>query len=111
MKKITTIIIIALLSSSIAFGQAKSEPKYDVNFKNITMKEFVTFVADFTGINIVYNETDLRGNVSVVSQYPMNAADVIAIFNATLNSNGLSAINEGNYIRVVADKDMVMYND
>jgi general secretion pathway protein D len=70
------------------------------------MKEFITFVADFSGVNIVYNESDLRGNVSIVSQYPMNAADIITIFHSTLNNNGLSAVREGNFMRIVPDRDM-----
>lgn len=107
MKKVLLIIIMLVALSQAASAQNGQE--YDVNFKNITMKEFITFVASFTGINIVYNEADLRGTVSIASQYPMKAAAIMDIFYATLRNNNLSAVQENGYIRVVPDKDMPNY--
>ncbi len=107
MKKVLLIIIMLVALSQAASAQSGQE--YDVNFKNITMKEFITFVASFTGINIVYNEADLRGTVSIASQYPMKAAAIMDIFYATLRNNNLSAVQENGYIRVVPDKDMPNY--
>ena len=111
MRRIVILVFAAflLLYPSVPFTQqAKS---YEVNFKNITMKEFITFVATFTETNIVYSEPDLRGNVSIASQYPLNAANIMEIFYATLQSNGLSAIRERGYIRIVPDKDISTYDD
>lgn len=111
-------IVILLLLVSFAFTAAAQNTQqdrtmggYDVNFNNITMKEFITFVASFTNTNIVYKDADLKGNVSIISEQPMSAKDVLDIFYATLASNGLIAVQEGSYIRVMPDRDMGLYMD
>ncbi|MDR2869549.1 MAG: type II secretion system secretin GspD [Deferribacteraceae bacterium] len=107
MRKMLTLCLLLVLCTA---AMAQTE-KYDVNFNNITMKEFVTFVSSFTNTNIIYNDSELRGNVSVASQYPMTAKDIMEIFYATLNSNGLYAVQEGGFIRIVPDKDIPAYRD
>jgi general secretion pathway protein D len=106
MKKLIFAALFILLCNA-AFAQDQG---YDMNFKNVTMKEFVSFVASFTGINIVYNEADLRGNVSLSSQKPMSRASVMEIFNAVLQANGLVAVQERDYIQIFAEKEMPNYN-
>ncbi|MDR2401696.1 MAG: type II secretion system secretin GspD [Deferribacteraceae bacterium] len=105
-KYIILIITLALFSSPFAAPKT-----YDVAFKNISMKEFITFVSSFAEVNIIYNELDLRGTVNIASQYPMTAAAIMEIFYATLRVNGLAAIQEGDNILVVADKDFVNYDE
>ncbi|MDR0453986.1 MAG: type II secretion system secretin GspD [Deferribacteraceae bacterium] len=111
MKKISVLIFIAALMICPLTVMSQKAKTYDVNFKNISMKEFITFVAAFTETNIVYNEPDLKGNVSIASQYPLKAANIMEIFYATLQSNGLSAIRENGYIRIVPDKDMPIFDE
>jgi general secretion pathway protein D len=53
------LILLLLVISLNAYAQ------YDVNFNNMSMKDFVKFTAEFTGKNFVYDENDLRGQVTV----------------------------------------------
>ena len=101
----------ALALILLMFSIAEAQNRYDVNFNNITMKEFVSFVASFTNTNIIYKDSDLRGNVSIASQYPMTASDIMEIFHSTLNANGLYAIEESGFITIVPDKDIPIYRD
>ncbi|MDR2104767.1 MAG: type II secretion system secretin GspD [Deferribacteraceae bacterium] len=108
MKKIIILFSAFALFSATALAAPKS---YDVAFKNISMKEFITFVSSFAEVNIIYNELDLRGTVNIASQYPMTAAAIMEIFYAALRVNGLAAVQEGDNIIVVADKDFANYDE
>ena len=61
---------------------------YTVNFKNVPMKDFITFVSEFTGKNVIYNEADLRGNVTISSQKNMDSKEILDIFYSVMKLNG-----------------------
>lgn len=109
MKK--TILILILLTQAFITLNVHAQDSYNVTFKNISMKEFINFVSTFTQTNIIYNEADLKGTVSIASQYPMSESAIMEVFNSTLQSNGLIPIKENDYIRVIPEKDMANYND
>jgi general secretion pathway protein D len=94
-----------LLFSLEAFAQ------YDVNFNNMNLKEFVQFVAEFTGKNFVYDENDLKGTVTVQSGMKMNTNDVMEIFYSTLEMNGLTVVDKKKYIQIVKSADSKFYSD
>ncbi len=79
--------------SSIAFAEV------NVNFRDMEMSEFVSFVSEFTGKNFVYDKKDLKGQVSIESSSEINADDIMEIFASTLRANGLDLINRGSYTR------------
>ena len=79
---------------------------YAVNFKNVPMKDFITFVSEFTGKNVIYNESDLRGNVTISSQKNMDAKEILDIFYSVMKLNGYQPITKGDSIQIVAEKDI-----
>ena len=88
------------------------EKNYSVNFKNIPMKDFIVFVSEFTGKNIIYNENDIRGNVTVTSQKDMDTKEILDIFESVMKLNGYLPVYKGkNNIQIIAEKDMMNYND
>ncbi|MCD8492474.1 MAG: hypothetical protein LRY51_11570 [Geovibrio sp.] len=99
------IVIVLLLVSFNSYAQ------YDVNFNNMSMKDFVKFTAEFTGKNFVYDENDLRGQVTVQTGMKMNSKDVMDIFYATLELNGLTAVDKQRYIQIVKSGDVKFYGD
>lgn len=109
MKKNLFITVFVLLFSLNAFGQ--SESNYAVNFKNVPMKDFITFVSEFTGKNVIYNEADLRGNVTISSQKNMDAKEILDIFYSVMKLNGYQPITKGDSIQIVAEKDMQAYDE
>lgn len=84
---------------------------YAVNFKNVPMKDFITFVSEFTGKNVIYNEADLRGNVTISSQKNMDAKEILDIFYSVMKLNGYQPVTKGDSIQIVAEKDMQAYDE
>lgn len=99
------LILLLLVISLNAYAQ------YDVNFNNMSMKDFVKFTAEFTGKNFVYDENDLRGQVTVQTGVKMTSKDVMDIFYATLELNGLTAVDKQRYIQIVKSGDVKFYGD
>ena len=84
---------------------------YAVNFKNVPMKDFITFVSEFTGKNVIYNESDLRGNVTISSQKNMDAKEILDIFYSVMKLNGYQPITKGDSIQIVPEKDMQAFDE
>lgn len=99
------LILLLIVISVNAYAQ------YDVNFNNMSMKDFVKFTAEFTGKNFVYDENDLRGQVTVQTGVKMTSKDVMDIFYATLELNGLTAVDKQRYIQIVKSGDVKFYGD
>ncbi|TYB32622.1 MAG: type II secretion system protein GspD [Flexistipes sinusarabici] len=108
MKKLSNVLIIMfivlLLSSAV-------NAQINVNLKNVSLKDFVQFVGEFTGKSIVYDEKMLKGNVSIDSQAKMNKKDLMEIFYTVLNMNNLYAVNKDDYIQILQERDLQDYPD
>ena len=84
---------------------------YTVNFKNVPMKDFITFVSEFTGKNVIYNEADLRGNVTISSQKNMDSKEILDIFYSVMKLNGYQPVTQGDSIQIIAEKDMQAFDE
>ena len=109
MKEKIFIVIFALLLSFNAYAQDNGT--YAVNFKNVPMKDFITFVSEFTGKNVIYNEADLRGNVTISSQKNMDAKEILDIFYSVLKLNGYQPVTKGDSIQIIAEKDIQSFDE
>ncbi|MGD9807245.1 MAG: type II secretion system secretin GspD [Deferribacterales bacterium] len=78
----------------------------NVNFRDMEMQEFVSFVSEFTGKNFVYDKKDLKGQVSIESSSEMGTDDIMEIFSSTLRANGLEIVDRGTYIEIVRQSDI-----
>lgn len=102
MRLIKVFIIITMLAlSSFAFAA-----DVNVNFRDMEMQEFVSFVSEFTGKNFVYDKKDLKGQVSIESSSEMGTDDIMKIFSSTLRANGLELVDRGTYIEIVRQSDI-----
>lgn len=108
MKKKLLLTIFILLFSINLYAQ---ESTYAVNFKNVPMKDFITFVSEFTGKNVIYNESDLRGNVTISSQKNMDSKEILDIFYSVMKLNGYQPVTKGDSIQIIAEKDMQAYDE
>ena len=96
--KLTKIVLSALLVLSITI-QAEEE-SVDVNFRNLTVKDFIEMVSKITKKNILI-ESDLKGKINFVSQTPIKKSGLIPLANSILGSKGLTLIDQGEYYKVV----------
>lgn len=101
-----TVLFLIFLFSADAFAQ-----KYNVNFKNVPMKDFITFVSEFTGKNVIFDEGSIRGNVTVNAQRQMDEKEILDIFYSVLKLNGYMPIVSGNNIQIVPEKDIPLLDE
>jgi len=98
-------IKIAFLLCALVLSQTVYA-EINVNFRDMEMSEFVSFVSEFTGKNFVYDKKDLKGQVSIESASEMSTDDVMEIFASTLRANGLELVNRGTYTEIVRQNDI-----
>lgn len=99
MKK--TILLTVLTCSALLTGltgQAQ-EQTWRITTKNSDMHEFVAQVAEITGKTFVLDPR-LKGNVTVISETPMNKEGVYALFLSVLRLHNFTAVPSGDVIRI-----------
>lgn len=82
---------------------AEDEP-INVNFRDLTLKDFVEMVSKITKTNILV-ESELKGKVNFVSTTPIKKSALLPLANSILGSKGLTLIDQGEYYKVVKVSD------
>jgi len=96
--KLTKIFLSALMVFSI--GLQAAEEKVDVNFRNLSVKDFIEMVSKITKKNILV-ESELKGKINFVSATPIKKSSLLPLANSILGGKGLALINQGEYYKVV----------
>ncbi|SFV50772.1 General secretion pathway protein D / Type II secretion outermembrane pore forming protein (PulD) [hydrothermal vent metagenome] len=96
--KLTKIVLGLLLILSL--GLHADDEKVDVNFRNLSVKDFVEMVSKITHKNILI-EGDLKGKINFVSTSPIKKSSLLPLANSILQSKGFSLIDQGEFYKVV----------
>lgn len=96
--KLTKIILSILLLWSV--GLYAEEEKVDVNFRNLSVKDFIEMVSKITQKNILI-ESELKGKINFVSTTPIKKSSLLPLANSILSSKGLTLVDQGEYYKVV----------
>ena len=91
---------VLILMAVLTLGLHADEEKVDVNFRDLSVKDFVEMVGKITSKNILING-DLKGKVNFVSTTPIKKSSLIPLANSILASKGLTLIDQGEYFQVV----------
>lgn len=91
--------LVAMVSTS-TYAQT-----WKINLRDADLTAFINEVADITGKNFAVDPR-VRGNVTVISNKPLNKAEVYDLFLGVLNVNGVVAIPSGNTIKLVPDSNV-----
>lgn len=91
--------LVAMVSTA---GYAQT---WKINLRDADLTAFINEVADITGKNFAVDPR-VRGNVTVISNEPLNKAEVYELFLGVLNVNGVVAIPSGNTIKLVPDNNV-----
>jgi type II secretory pathway component GspD/PulD (secretin) len=75
-----------------------------LNFFNAPLNQVLNYLSDAAGFTIVL-ETQVRGNVSVISSHPMTRNEAVDLLNSVLNRNGYAAIREGQTLTILNKND------
>jgi len=97
--KLTKILLGILLIFTIAL-HAADEETVDVNFRDLSVKDFIEMVSKITNKNILI-DTDLKGKINFVSTKPIKKSSLIPLANSILGSKGLTLIDQGEFYKVV----------
>ena len=82
-----------------------AEEKVNVNFRDLSMQNFIEMVSKITKKNILV-EGELKGKVNFVSQEPIAKSALIPLANTILGSKGLTLVDhDGEYYKVVKISD------
>jgi general secretion pathway protein D len=100
--KLTKILLSIMLVLSISVHAEDEE--VNVNFRDLTVKDFVEMVSKITKTNILI-ESELKGKVNFVSTTPIKKSALLPLANSILGSKGLTLINQGEYYKVVKMAD------
>lgn len=108
---INGLLLVALLGTS-ALGLAQDAPASDtpseqtwtVNFNDSDVQEVIKFIAGATGKTIII-DPKVRGPIKVINSKPLNAQELYALFLASLDVYGFTAVESGNIVRIVANRD------
>ena len=84
----------------LTLGLQAEEEKVDVNFRDLSIKDFVEMVGKITNKNILIN-SNLDGIVNFVSTTPIKKSSLIPLANSILASKGLTLIDQGEYFQIV----------
>ena len=95
--KLTKILLSVILILSTGLY---AEEKVDVNFRNLSVKDFIEMVSKITNKNILI-EGDLKGKINFVSTTPIRKSALLSLANSILSSKGFTLVDQGEYYKVV----------
>ena len=97
--KICHAALFAILVISTTGSTAQEEQTWRMTAKGADINEFVAQVADITGKTFVIDPR-LKGNVTVISETPMDKDAVYALFLSVLRLHNFTAVPSGDIIRI-----------
>ncbi|HQR73672.1 MAG TPA: secretin N-terminal domain-containing protein [Sulfurovum sp.] len=100
--KLTKIVVALVLVLSM--GLHAAEETVDVNFRNLSVKDFIEMVSKITQKNILIEE-EPKGTINFVSTTPIKKSSLFALANSILGGKGLALIDQGEYYKVVKSVD------
>ena len=98
--RLSKIVIVLVILLSL-FGHAE---KVDINFKNLSISDFIKMIAKITGKNILI-DNDIKGKINFVSNKPIDKNDLIPLATTILETKKMTLINRGSYYQVVRSNE------
>jgi len=99
--------ILTIMLFTVSFAYAG----FNVNFRDMEMSEFLSFVSEFTGKNFVYDKKYIKGQITIDSSSEIKSDDIMEIFASTMRANGLEVIDRGSYAEIIKQGQMVNMDD
>ena len=69
---------------------------YTINYNTVSIIEYIRFASKICNVNFLFNEEDLQFSVTVVSDAPVTAKNVMATLVQMLRIHGLMFLEQGN---------------
>ncbi len=99
LKLLIFINVIALMLSVASFAET-NEPTWKINTaKNIDIHQFITQISTITGKTFIV-DPKLRGQVTVISDTPLDKEGVYELFLSVLRLQNYTAVPSGNLVKI-----------
>lgn len=72
-----------------------SQPGYTINFKNVSIKEYLKFISKIADINFIYEDEELDFKVTIVSEEPTNLTNILSALVQELRIHGYGLLDDG----------------
>lgn len=92
-----------LMGICLSFSVA-AQQTWTPNFKDSDIQEVIKFMAEATGKTIII-DPKVRGPVKLINTRPLNSDELYALFLSVLDVHGYTAIESGNVVRIVPNRD------
>ncbi|GGK07216.1 type II secretion system secretin GspD [Pseudomonas matsuisoli] len=93
-----------LFAGWLSLASAQESPRFEVNFQNAELTEFIDSVSRITGRTFIVDPR-VRGSLSVRGTAPLTANEVYAMFLSQLRANGYAAVElEDGRVKVLPDQ-------
>lgn len=79
---------------------------YVINFNDVSVAEYIRFVARITGSNFIFNERDLQFNVTIVSEEPVTPDYIMSALLQVLEVHGLKLAEQGGQVLIYQDAEL-----
>ncbi len=83
-----------------------SQNAYTINFNNVSIIEFIRFVSKITNLNFVFEEGDLQFTVTVISEEPVSAKNVMSALAQVLRVHDMTLLEQESNILIVKGSDV-----
>jgi general secretion pathway protein D len=102
-------LLAALLTCALAaplLAQKKSD-NIEMNFKNVDIVNFLSIMSQALDLSLVYDETKIRGTITLVSPKKFSREDALRIFETVLDMHGFTTIRNADspVIQIVPSAD------
>ncbi|MDO9622909.1 MAG: type II secretion system secretin GspD [Pseudomonas sp.] len=107
------LLVVGLSVSSLPLNAAinptapsasQQEESWTINLKGADIREFIEQIAQITGETFVVDPR-VKGQVSVVSNTPLNLSEIYQLFLSVMSTHGFSVITQGEQARIVPNAE------
>jgi type III secretion protein C len=85
-------------SDWLSLATDEDQEKYTIRFNDVAASELINFVSRISGKNFIYDPKQIDFKVTIVSDEPVGAQEVLASLMQIMKANGFSATIEGDTI-------------
>jgi general secretion pathway protein D len=91
-------------TTGIAPSNSQQQESWTINLKGADIREFIDQVAQISGQTFVVDPR-VKGQVSVVSNSPLNLTEVYQLFLSVMATHGFTVITQGDQARIVPNAE------
>lgn len=84
----------------------RTDSGYTINYNTVSVVEYIRFASKICKVNFIYDEKDLPFTVSVISDAPITAENVMATLVQVLRINGMMLLEQDNNLVIHKSPDV-----